>query len=84
MKRSKVVLILFGIILLFALATGLPLLYRFLYVMALGLASSLFWTWLNLQGLSVEVQRKTTRTQVGGQVEERLTVRNTRWLPACC
>ncbi len=81
MKRSKVALVILGVTLLFALATGFALLYRFAYVLVMLLGLAFIWSWLNLQWLQVVADRRTTRTQVGQWAEERLWVRNISPLP---
>lgn len=81
MKRSKVALVILAVTLLFALATGFSLLYRFAYVLVLLLGMALVWSWLNLRWLQVVADRRTTRTQVGQWADERLWARNISPLP---
>ncbi|MBI4233221.1 MAG: DUF58 domain-containing protein [Chloroflexi bacterium] len=81
MKRSYAVLLLLAVTLVFGLATGFSLFYRLVYVLALAVAGTYLWTSLNLLWLTVEVQRRSTRAQVGDTIEERITIHNTGLLP---
>ncbi len=81
MKRGIRISVLAGIVLVFALVTGFSLLTRLFYVLALTVAGSFFWAWLNLRWLEIQVQRRTPRVHVGQLVDERITVRNLGWLP---
>lgn len=76
MRGSKAALIILAFTIAFALATGFPLLTRFIYVLAMGIGLTFLWTWLSLRGLHVTVDRRTSRTQVGRRAEETITVRN--------
>lgn len=81
MKRAFVVAILLGLVFFGALSTGFDLYFRFAYVLALALLVGFLWAWVSLRWLEVEVQRRTTRAQVGGYVEERIRVKNLASLP---
>lgn len=76
MRGSKAALIILASTIVFALATGFPLLTRFIYVLAMGVGFTFLWTWLSLRELHVTVERRTSRTQVGRRAEETITVRN--------
>ncbi|MEK7872845.1 MAG: DUF58 domain-containing protein, partial [Chloroflexota bacterium] len=76
MRGSKAALIILAFTMVFALATGFPLLTRFIYVLILGIGLTFLWTWLSLRGLHVTVDRRTSRTQVGRQADETITIRN--------
>ncbi|MBI4307498.1 MAG: DUF58 domain-containing protein [Chloroflexi bacterium] len=76
MKGSKAALVILVLTGVFALATGFPLLTRFIYVLIFGLALTYAWTWLNLRRLEISADRRTARTQVGRRAEESITVRN--------
>ncbi len=76
MRGSKAAFIILASTIVFALATGFPLLTRFIYVLAMGIGLTFLWTWLSLRGLHVTVDRRTSRTQVGRRAEETITVRN--------
>ncbi|MBI2171081.1 MAG: DUF58 domain-containing protein [Chloroflexi bacterium] len=80
-KRSLLVLALTLIVLIFALVTGFPLLMRLFYVLTLAIAGGYLWAWLNLRWLEAHIERRTQRVHVGQPVEERITVRNTSFLP---
>lgn len=64
-----------------ALSTGWELLYRVVYTLVGLLVVSLVWSWVNVRWLWYRHEVKTTRAQVGGRIEERLTLENTSWIP---
>ena len=64
-----------------ALSTGWEVLYRVVYTLAGLLVVSFLWSWINVRWLWFHHEIKTTRSQVGGQIEERLTLENTGWVP---
>lgn len=64
-----------------ALGTGFWLLFRLSYLLALALPVAWLLAWYNTRSLDVEVQRLTTRAQVGQQAREIIEVRNRGWLP---
>ena len=63
------------------MATGFALFYRLIYVMALTAILGFVWNWLTMQGLAVEIERRTRRVRVGDDIEERIVVRNNSRLP---
>jgi uncharacterized protein (DUF58 family) len=64
-----------------AAGTGFWLLFRLSYVLAFALPVSLLIAWYNTRSLSVSVDRRTTRAQVGQEALEVLEVRNTGIFP---
>ena len=79
-KRSIGVLLLLAVVAFYTFGTGFTFFYRFLYVLLLLLALGLFWAWLNLRGMNVQLSRSTSRGQVGGFLEGRITLTNSsRW-----
>jgi len=80
-KRSILVLLLTLVVLAFALITGFALLLRLFYLLALTVAGSYLWSWLNLRWLETSLERRTPRVHVGELVEERITVHNSSVLP---
>lgn len=54
---------------------------RLFYVLSLALAGGYLWAWLNLRWLDAAVERRTPVVSIGQSVEERITVRNTSFLP---
>ena len=80
-KRLFLVIALTLIVLLFALITGFPLLMRLFYVLALAMVAGYLWAWLSLRWLEVSIDRRTPRVHVGQPIDERITVRNTSFLP---
>ena len=81
MKRLYIVIVLMVICLVSALATGFDLLYRILYLLVLILVGSYVWTWFSLRKLEVTVDRHGPGAEVGGLVEERISVQNNGGLP---
>ncbi len=64
-----------------AIGTGFWLLFRLSYVLAFVLPVSFFIAWYNTRGLSVAVDRRTMRAQVGQEAREVLEVQNKGWFP---
>ena len=64
-----------------ALSTGWELMYRLSYTMMGVLLLSFVWARVNVGALRYRHEIKTTRAQVGGTIEERLTLENSTWLP---
>jgi phosphoserine aminotransferase len=64
-----------------AQGTGIRLFFHLFYLLLALLALSYLWAWSNLRGLQVQRETYTTRTQVGEQARERITIRNTWPLP---
>ena len=80
-KRNIGVLLLLAVVAFYALGTGFTFFYRFFYVLLLLLPVGLFWTWLGLRGINVQLSRSTSRGQVGGHLEGRITLTNRIRLP---
>lgn len=81
MRRAKVLLLLWIIVVSAALTTGRILLVRLHYLLLALLLLSLAWTWLNIRGVQIVRQTRARRAQVGQLAEERFLVRNTGWVP---
>ncbi len=64
-----------------AAGTGFWLLFRVTYVLALALPVAWFINWYNTRNLTVTVDRRTDRAQVGQEAQEIIEVRNAFWLP---
>ncbi|MDO8473115.1 MAG: DUF58 domain-containing protein, partial [Dehalococcoidia bacterium] len=75
-RRALTPIIILAVVILIALATGLEVLYRMSYALALALAAGLVWTWFSLNGVSAGVSRINGRTEVGRYFEEEITVFN--------
>jgi uncharacterized protein (DUF58 family) len=73
--------LLLALILLFAVATGEGVLYRLSYFLALGVAGSYAWAWLNLWRLDMRMQNKSNVVQVGDVLEGFVYVHNNSPLP---
>jgi uncharacterized protein (DUF58 family) len=65
----------------YALGTGFEFFYRFLYVLLLLLGIGLFWAWIGLRGLEVQLTRTGTRGQVGENLEGRVRITNRTRMP---
>ena len=79
--KGILVAVLTFLVLATALSTGWELMYRLLYTMAGVLVVSFMWAWVNVRWLWFRHEIKTTRAQVGGCIEEVLSLENTSWLP---
>ncbi|MDZ7727672.1 MAG: DUF58 domain-containing protein [Dehalococcoidia bacterium] len=64
-----------------ATATGFWLLFRLAYVLGLALPVCWFIAWYNTRSLDVEVDRRTTRAQVGQEADEVIDIHNRGFLP---
>ena len=64
-----------------AFSTGWEIMFRLGYTMVAALAISYLWARGNIRWLWHKYEIKTNRAQVGGKIEERLTLENTSWLP---
>ena len=80
-KRTIGLLVLFLVVVFYAIGTGFPFFYRLLYVVLFVIAIGAGWAWLSLRGLEVRVSRTGDRGQVGGYLEGRVTITNHTWLP---
>ena len=80
-KRTIGLLILFLVVVFYAIGTGFPFFYRLLYVVLFLIVIGAVWAWLSLRGLEVRVSRTGDRGQVGGYLEGRVTISNHTWLP---
>lgn len=82
MKRNWVIiLLLFIVVLIEALATGQRLFFSLVYLLGSLIAVSFFWSWVNVDHIQIVRQTRTNRSQVGQPVEERFLVRNSGILP---
>ncbi len=81
MKRSWVIFLLWGVVLLAALHTGRDLYYHLTYVLSATIALSFLWTWGSIHWVRLERQTRGRRSQVGKVTEERFTVYNTGFFP---
>lgn len=64
-----------------AFGTGFWLLFRVTYVLGLAIPIAWFVAWYNTRHLTVTVDRRTDRAQVGQEAQEVIEVRNSFWLP---
>lgn len=80
-KRTIGLLVLFLVVVFYAIGTGFPFFYRLLYVVLFLIVIGAGWAWLSLRGLEVRVSRTGDRGQVGGYLEGQVTVTNQTWMP---
>lgn len=80
-KRAFGLLILFLVVVFYAIGTGFPFFYRLLYVVLFLIAVGGGWALLSLRGLGVRVSRAGDRGKVGEYLEGTVTVTNRTWLP---
>jgi uncharacterized protein (DUF58 family) len=64
-----------------AFGTGRDVLYNLWYLLTSLLLLSYLWAWTGIRWVDVARHTRTTRSQVGKMVEERLMVRNRSWVP---
>jgi uncharacterized protein (DUF58 family) len=81
MKRLYVILIIIGVALYSAMATGFTVFYILLYALIAVLGSSLLWGYFNLAGLNISARRQSGLARVGDEVETELYIRNKSPLP---
>ncbi len=79
--KAAFVVTLTTLVLATSLSTGWEILYRVSYTLVGVLAVSFLWSWINVRWLWFRHEIKATRAQVGGQIEERLILENTSWVP---
>lgn len=80
-RRSIGILVLLLVVAFYAVGTGFEFFYRFLYVLLLLLGAGLFWAWIGLRGLEVELTRSGTRGKVGENLEGRIRIINRTRMP---
>lgn len=81
LERSWVLILIFILSLLGALATGHALFFNLLYLSGAILILSYAWAWLNLHWVRVTRQIRANSVQAGGFIDERLVLLNTGPLP---
>jgi len=64
-----------------ALSNGWDALFRLSYTLLAAALISFLWAWGNVRWTRVQYELKTPRAQVGGQIEERISLENSGWLP---
>ena len=79
--RRTVVLVLAILAFIGGLATGRDILFSLSYLFGLLLIVSFLWAWVNINFVHISRVTRARRTQVGGPLEERFTVRNTSIIP---
>lgn len=80
-RRVLAPIIILAVVVVLALATGLEVLYRMSYALALALVLGLVWTWSSLRGVSARVTRINGRTEVGRYFEAEIIVFNNTRMP---
>ena len=76
MTRLRVVVAMLTIITLMAVSTNYGLYYKMSYILALLLALSYAWTWLNAKWVSIRVRRNVVAARMGEWLEETLAISN--------
>ena len=76
MTRLRVVVAMLTIITLMAVSTNYGLYYKMSYILALLLALSYAWTWLNGKWVSIRVRRNVVAARMGEWLEETLAISN--------
>jgi uncharacterized protein (DUF58 family) len=79
--KALLVLGIAAVVMAIALSTGWELMYRLGYAMLGAVIVSFVWAWGNVRWLRYRHDIKTTRAQVGGEIQERLALENSSWLP---
>jgi len=78
---NRAVFLLLALLMVPTLVTGHELFVRTLYVLTALIALSFGWSWLNIHWLTASRALRSGRAQVGGLVQERLSIRNKGRLP---
>jgi uncharacterized protein (DUF58 family) len=81
LTRSRIVFILWIVTGAVAFGSARSLLYNLWYLLTALIVFSFIWAWAGVRWVDVERQTRTTRSQVGRMVEERLIVRNRARIP---
>jgi uncharacterized protein (DUF58 family) len=81
LERSWVLILIFAVSIGGALSSGHQLFFNLAYLSGALLILSYLWAWLNLHWVRVTRQTRANHIQVGGFIEERLTLKNTGPLP---
>lgn len=81
LDRSWVLILIFVISTLGALAIGNTLFFNLMYLTGSILVLSFVWAWLNVHWVKITRHVRTSHVQVGGFIEERLVLQNTGHLP---
>jgi uncharacterized protein (DUF58 family) len=67
--------------LLLGLFTGKALFFSLAYLLGGLLIIAFLWSWFAVRGVAISRKTRTTRAQVGRNLEEAFTIRNRFWLP---
>jgi uncharacterized protein (DUF58 family) len=80
-KRSRIVLLLWAIAAVGAIAARRSTFYNVWYLLTALLIVSYLWAWTSVRWIRVQRQARTTRSQVGKMAEERLVIENRSLVP---
>jgi uncharacterized protein (DUF58 family) len=81
-RRTFTLVVLILLVSMFvAFGTGFWLLFRLVYIIALAVPLCWLLVWWNTRDLDADVDRRTTRAQVGQEAQEIIEVRNRSFLP---
>ncbi len=81
MKRNRIVFLLWIVVAVTAIATRRDVIYNLWYLLTGLILLSYLWAWSSVRWIQVERQPRTTRSQVGKMIEERLLVENRGFVP---
>ena len=80
MRPALAAVLLFVLVGFLALGSGYSFYWRVAYIVLFAVGGGWLWAWLNLQWLDMQLERRTTHSQVGLPLEGRLRVANrSRW-----
>ena len=80
-KKKIGITVFVSLLLFYSLGTGFPFFYRFLFATIILLLIGFVWAWLNLRGLEINIDRRTTRGQVGDYLDGHIQVINRNRIP---
>ncbi len=80
-KRAIGIAVLLAIVLFYAMGTGFPFFYRFLYVLVFLMGMGAIWSWINLRGIEVRVTRAADRGVVGSYLVGWVSITNHTVMP---
>ena len=81
MRRNWIYLLILAIAIAQALATGNRIFFILIYLILAVWIISFAWSWVNIIGVQVQREMRTSRAQVGGLAEERIMMRNDSAFP---
>ncbi len=80
-RANWAIFVLLALVLVPTLVTGHQLFVRTVYVLVALIVLCFAWAWLNIRWLSASRELRSSRSQVGGVIQERFVIRNEGALP---